>query len=104
MKKNIAIILILLYFILLIVLVGRQIIISTKEIKEHEKNADNIEIILKSELEKAYAEGQKDALNGDIKIKSINFGRYVWIKSPWDDGRKPINDTLIINKNNGNFK
>lgn len=102
MKKNIAIIVLLLYFISTIVLIWRQVVISTKEIKGHEKNVDKIEFILKSELEKAYAEGQKDALNGDIKIKSINFGRYVWIESPWDNGRKPINDTLKI-KGDGNF-
>jgi uncharacterized membrane protein YvbJ len=40
-------------------------------------------------LERAYFEGQKDALEGDIRIKKIG-GKYSWIKSPWDSNTKPI--------------
>lgn len=38
--------------------------------------------------EKAYFEGQRDAINGDVKIK-LEDSIYVWTKSPWNDGRKP---------------
>ncbi len=42
------------------------------------------------QIEKAYFEGQKDALNGDIRIKKTSDSCYVWIKSPWDNKREPI--------------
>ncbi len=41
-------------------------------------------------VEKAYFEGQKDAIQGDIRIKQINDTSYIWIKSPWDSGSNPI--------------
>jgi len=41
---------------------------------------------IKEGLEGAYFEGQCDALEGDIRIKKIDDGCYVWLKSPWDDG------------------
>lgn len=79
------------------VFIGRQVVVSTKEINEN--RSDKIQLLLRSALEKAYAEGQIDAINGDIRIKSINFGRYVWVKSPWDSGEKVIKDTLYRNEN-----
>lgn len=41
-------------------------------------------------LENAYFEGQKDAINKDIRIKLNSDSTYKWIKSPWDDGEPPI--------------
>jgi hypothetical protein len=41
-------------------------------------------------LEEAYFEGQKDAINGDIRIKMNKDSCYVWIKSPWDEGMNPV--------------
>jgi len=36
-------------------------------------------------MEYAYFEGQRDALNGDIKIEMSNIdSTWSWIKSPWD--------------------
>lgn len=40
-------------------------------------------------LEYAYMEGQKDALEGDIRIKEVE-GDWKYIKSPWDNGDKAI--------------
>ena len=40
--------------------------------------------ILQEALEQAYFEGQKDALEGDIRIKLVSDSTYVWIKSPWN--------------------
>jgi len=40
----------------------------------------------KSSLERGYFEGQKDAINGDIRIKLNSDSIYIWKKSPWDDG------------------
>lgn len=40
--------------------------------------------------EKAYFEGQKDAINGDIRIKLNSDSIYIWTKSCWNNGDKPI--------------
>lgn len=50
----------------------------------------------KEAMERAYFEGQKDAIEGVIRIEATSDG-YVWTKSPWDScndcndgqGRKP---------------
>ena len=42
--------------------------------------------------EAAYFEGQKDALNGEIKIKKNQDSCWIWTKSPWESGRRPIYD------------
>jgi len=41
-------------------------------------------------VEKSYFEGQKDALNKDIRIKLNRDSVYIWDKSPWDGGKLPI--------------
>lgn len=53
----------------------------------------------KESLEGVYADGQKDALKGDYKIKydSINKTWY-WIASPWSD--TTIKPTYDLNKTN----
>jgi hypothetical protein len=44
-------------------------------------------------IEYAYFEGQKDALNGDIRIKKEEGSEnYIWSRSPWDDDDKIIFD------------
>lgn len=48
-------------------------------------------------MEKAYFEGQKDAIEGDVRIEYIKeLKKWHWTKSPWDDGTKfrynPLND------------
>lgn len=53
-------------------------------------------------MEKAYFEGQQDAINGDIRI-TLKSDCYVWSKSPWDSGRLPIynptkEDTKIVKR------
>lgn len=49
------------------------------------KNEDMIKA-----LEQAYFEGQKDALNNDIRIKRNQDSCWIWTKSPWDNGEPPI--------------
>ena len=49
--------------------------------------------------EKAYFEGQKDAINNDIRIKLNSDSIYVWTKSPWNSGKQPkFNPTLLESK------
>lgn len=58
---------------------------------------DNIRNI----AERCYFEGQKDALNKDVRIKINKDSTYIWVKSPWDSGRKPtfIPDNIDSNSN-----
>ena len=49
-------------------------------------------------MEKAYFEGQKDAIEGDIRIQKVG-NHYKWTKSCWDNSDRvvkfdPENDTL----------
>lgn len=47
-------------------------------------------------MELAFYEGQKDALEGRIRIELTESGKYRWIESPWDDGKKPKFDPLTV--------
>ncbi len=39
--------------------------------------------------EKAYFEGQKDALNGDIRIHKTSDSTWAWSESCWNNGDTP---------------
>ena len=45
---------------------------------------------IKKVMEKAYFEGQRDAMKGDWKIKKTDDSCYVWVKSPWRVESEPI--------------
>lgn len=45
-------------------------------------------------VEVGYFEGQKDALEGDVRIEKIG-NSYVWSSSPWDGGENPKYDPHI---------
>lgn len=57
---------------------------------------------IQAQFEKAreisYAEGQIDAINGDIRVEKIDDKRWRVTKSFWDDGSKMHVDTLLIIK------
>jgi len=61
-------------------------IINYNSIKE--KNESNSKLI-ELAMEYAYFEGQKDVLEGDLRIEKQNEN-YVWISSPWDDNKHVI--------------
>ncbi len=54
--------------------------------------------------EKAYFEGQRDAINGDIRIKLGCDSIYFWHKSCWDNGRKPIYNPDYLDSQNPQLK
>jgi hypothetical protein len=65
--------------------------------KKNDRDLTNrIQLLVVLTTEKAYAEGQADAIKGDVRIHPIGDSTYVYIKSPWDNGMKPMNDTIII--------
>ncbi|MEK6829091.1 MAG: hypothetical protein AABY15_03110 [Nanoarchaeota archaeon] len=51
-------------------------------------------------LEEAYFEGQKDAINGDVRIKKNHDGCWKWTKSPWDNGMSPVFNPSVCDGNN----
>lgn len=40
-------------------------------------------------MERGFFEGQKKALQADIRIQKSG-DVYIWTKSPWDDGKPPV--------------
>ncbi len=52
--------------------------------------------------ERAYFEGQRDAIDGDVRIRLNNDSCYEWIKSPWDNGRSPIYNPTYLDTKDGN--
>lgn len=50
---------------------------------------EDLEKIITIAMEKAYFEGQKDMLEGKVKIIK-NDSCYHWINSPWDNNQTPV--------------
>lgn len=88
-EKKLYISLVIVGFVLLIVS-GAVIFLSAENNK---KKSEEIKVSLTSSIyeltEAAYFEGQKDAIEGDIRIKNTAEG-WIWTKSPWDDGHNPV--------------
>lgn len=59
---------------------------------------DSRETILKIkiEYEKAYFEGQRAAMEGDLKIRKLDNRTYLWVKTPYADSTKPYKDTILV--------
>jgi hypothetical protein len=50
-------------------------------------------------MEKAYFEGQKDAISGDLRIKKTVDGCWIWTRSCWNDGKIPqFNPSIVCGK------
>jgi hypothetical protein len=81
--KNILIILTVLIFV---------IFVSARyTFNEYDRTISRIDSVLTYSLEKAYFEGQKDAIKGDIRIKYNTVdSSYNWVRSPWDNNKAPI--------------
>jgi len=79
-------------FILLIFILAGCSSKQVEDLKYIDPNVLNQHI--QRSMEYAYFEGQKDALGGTIRIDSIQDQagsyKYVWTKSPWDQGKQPI--------------
>jgi hypothetical protein len=76
--------------IILTVISGVIFICSLNRVrKTREEIVDTVTPIFISTVERAYMEGQKDVIEGDIRIEKEGDD-WKWIKSPWDDSeRKP---------------
>jgi len=47
-------------------------------------------------LSMAYFEGQKDALEGEVRIAKNSSNQWEWVKSPWDDRTKHITTNFAM--------
>lgn len=61
-------------------------------LSEKNKKLKEISVILTRSMEKAYFEGQHDAIAGDVRIGKNADSCWVWTKSCWDDGKIPVFD------------
>jgi hypothetical protein len=74
------------YFcVVLITMFGALLIYMTIENVKH-----NISDDLTKLVERAYFEGQRDALENNIRIKRNQDSCWIWVESPWDSGKEPI--------------
>jgi len=62
------------------------------EVKEEEQY-EGAAASLRMSMEYAYMEGQRDYIEGEIKIVEIN-GDYKWIESPWEGGGDTVHNYL----------
>jgi hypothetical protein len=68
-------------------------------LKESKALKSELKTSLKELAEASYFEGQKSALEKDIRIKKVWVNGefiYVWIRSPWDDGTMPVYKKELI--------
>lgn len=60
-------------------------VVSNAELERLEKVINDS---INYKMEYAYFEGQRDALDGDVRIKINKDSCYEWIKTPWGSGKK----------------
>lgn len=49
----------------------------------------HVDAMIAVAIERVYAEAQIDALEGRIRVAPTTDGSYIWIDSPWSDGKAP---------------
>jgi len=47
------------------------------------KRNEEIILLIREKMEYAYFEGQKDALEGRVRVLKTHDGKYIWNGSPW---------------------
>jgi len=57
----------------------------------HQDKINDIKTLAYEAAEAAYFSGQYEALTGDVRIGKKD-GKWIWLKSPWDNGRLPMYD------------
>jgi len=46
-----------------------------------------------ADMEYAYYEGHRDAIEGNLRLEKVSEGCYEWTKSPWDDSDREVTYT-----------
>ena len=47
---------------------------------------------IQTAMEESYFEGQRDALEGDVRIKRNQDSCWIWSRSPWENNNAPLYD------------
>ncbi len=76
---------------------------SKQRLNEISESLKGLETEIYRQMEQSYFEGQRDALNGDWRIKKVDSNCYVWTKTCWDDSNRkllyvPICDSIQYKK------
>lgn len=50
-----------------------------------ESDEQNIKEQIIKLVQNAYAEGQRDAIEGDVRIEIVSDSQVIFVKSPWDE-------------------
>lgn len=74
-----------------LLVIGTVYVYDMSTTQDQEINQDKVTLML-SLIEAAYFEGQKDAINGDIRIQHDGNCNYSWKSSPWDSGMETTFD------------
>lgn len=70
--------------LLIIVIVVYNIVIDDNKAKELRRQVFREQLF--KIAEQAYFEGQRDYMNGDVRVRNTGVDDcYIWVKSPWDD-------------------
>jgi hypothetical protein len=78
---------------ILVMLLSFATIVHSMDKRESQKRFLAIAKLVAISEEWAYFEGQKEAINGDVRIKYDSESKtYSWTKSCWDDGMTPTFD------------
>lgn len=59
-----------------------------------------INLTMRPILERAYFNGQRDAINGQVRIKLNSDSTYVWTESPWDNNILPTYTPTYLDSRN----
>lgn len=77
----------------LLICIGLLIYLSKESKKNDENYVRALNVVFRMTKEQGYAEGQADAMKGEIRIKKINDTTYVWASAPFGN-KYPIKDTI----------
>jgi hypothetical protein len=81
----------------LFICIGALIYLHKQSEKEDENYIRAVNYILRMTKEQGYAEGQADAMKGNVRIRQINDTTYVWTSTPFGN-KNPINDTIYTRR------
>ena len=70
------------------------IIIALSMYNTHNNTEAKSKVMIMKLAEKTYAEGQRDAVNGDVRLDLL---KNCWKKSPWDEN-EPVGDIGMCGK------
>ena len=80
-------------------IVGMTYFLVTKQ--QVKQSDDDIGSVVRKVAERAYFTGQRDAINGDIRIELNSDSVYFWSKSCWDNGAVPLYNPTYLDTKNG---